>query len=201
MKPNVVGRAMFNRSAIALVSAVAMAAAAGNARADLCAPSPPVEDPWPKAGETRRHEETTAFCSHTTVSRAFVAAPGGFAYDELLGARDTVRRHAKTEQEPRIYRFFGKHNGFVYGYSIERSGGGDINAWPTRPADKEHGSDLLFPVLASAADDWRWIACSRKRASCALNIQSRSTQPVHGESHNNKVRPLRVRPAGILTKA
>lgn len=177
------GRPMLNKVVVAVAAVVALSATTG-ACAERCPPFAIGADPWPKPGETRRNTGTS-YCHAFTLSRAFVAAPGGFVEDEILAARDIAWLSPKPSKPERNYFFIGRSGGYLYGYHVDRSNGPvgpDIRAWLLRADEAGSGSDILFPPLSKKNDESRSINCHGEQRFCTLSFTSRMAPLAHGAS-------------------
>jgi hypothetical protein len=123
-------------------------------------------DPWPKAGELRR-DSFTRDCAQVELTRAFMAAPGGLADDELLAVSRIERKFGRGSTVIRQREFIGALGGASYRYAFSADGQKITGSVETPRITSHLVSTVLAPALR-AKTSVQSVACELWRAQCEI---------------------------------
>lgn len=123
-------------------------------------------DPWPAAGEVRR-QAFTRDCADVVLTRAFVAARGGFTEGELFAGALIEKRIGRGVSVIRQQEFLGRIGGYSYRYHATADGQ-RILASLERPLITSHLVSTVMapgPVVPGGVQS---VTCEVWRARCEL---------------------------------
>lgn len=123
-------------------------------------------DPWPEAGEVRR-QAFTRDCADVVLTRAFVAADGGFTEGELFAGSLIERKIGRGASIIRQQEFVGRIGTYSYRYHATADGQ-RVLASLERPLITSHLVSTAMAPGGAVSGSVQSVTCEVWRARCEL---------------------------------